>query len=71
MSSITLGCKYCRKSSLISASRLMHANFIRCDSCFAVNALSESQRIAMIQHADTPQANRFGADRGQKARQLV
>jgi flavin reductase (DIM6/NTAB) family NADH-FMN oxidoreductase RutF len=71
MSYINFGCKYCRKTSLVSASRLMHAHFIRCDSCFAVNALSESQRIAMIQHAASPQANRFGADRGHKASLLV
>jgi hypothetical protein len=39
--------------------------------CFAVNALSESQHIAMIQGAETSQASRFGADKGQNARQLV
>lgn len=71
MGSINFGCKYCRKPSAIAASRLMHAHFIRCDGCFAVNALSESQRMAMIQGAETSQASRFGADKGQKARQLM
>ena len=49
---INFGCRYCRRDSEVSPSRVMEAHFIRCDRCFAVNRLSESQRVAMIRGSD-------------------
>jgi hypothetical protein len=62
MSSIHFGCKYCRKTSQVSVQRVMQAHVIRCDSCFAVNAFSDSQRMTMIQGGS------LGQDGGANAR---
>lgn len=51
MSSINFACRYCRKTNAITAARILHATFVRCDSCYAVNAFSASQRMALIQGA--------------------
>lgn len=54
MASINFACRYCRQISNVSPARVMRVHFIRCDSCFAVNALSDSQRMTVIQSASIP-----------------
>jgi N-dimethylarginine dimethylaminohydrolase len=41
-------CKFCKREQSVRASRLATATFLHCQSCFAVIALTESERLALL-----------------------
>lgn len=47
-------CKFCKCDQWVSSSRLLTATFLHCQKCFAVIAISETERTALL--ADTARA---------------
>jgi hypothetical protein len=43
-------CKHCGDTRTLSISRVVNSSFIRCDACFAINAL---QRLALVNAASS------------------
>ncbi|MDB5546272.1 MAG: hypothetical protein JWO64_3421 [Hyphomicrobiales bacterium] len=41
-------CKFCKSEQSVRSSRLATATFLHCQSCFAVIALTESERLALL-----------------------
>jgi hypothetical protein len=48
MRTICYLCKFCKREQSVGLSRLATATFLHCQSCFAVTALTESERLAML-----------------------
>lgn len=40
-------CRQCGQTRAMPTSRAANANFIRCDACFALTALSRAERLAL------------------------
>lgn len=51
MSKINFRCRYCRQTRLLESSRVFDAPFVRCDACFAINSITESERLNLIRNA--------------------
>jgi hypothetical protein len=41
-------CKFCKREQSVRSSRLATATFLHCQSCFAVIALTKTERLAML-----------------------
>lgn len=48
MRTICYLCKFCKREQSVRASRLASATFLHCQSCFAVIALTEAERLALL-----------------------
>jgi transcription elongation factor Elf1 len=44
-------CKHCGDTRAVSITRVVESNFIRCDACFAINALQRGERLALVNAA--------------------
>jgi hypothetical protein len=51
MSKVNFRCRYCRQTRALACSRIFDISFVRCDACFAVNAITESERLKLIRDA--------------------
>lgn len=51
MRKVSFRCRYCRQTQLLASSRVFDVPFVRCDACFAINALTESERLNLIRNA--------------------
>jgi hypothetical protein len=52
-------CKYCGQARTIPTARAAAANFLRCEECFAISALSRAERLALVAAAQ-------GSTKGQR-----
>jgi hypothetical protein len=46
-------CKHCGDTRTLSISRVVNSSFIRCDACFAINALQRGERLALVNAASS------------------